>query len=217
MHSLQTNDADEARRTMAWKATRKGNYCYIDLFGEDFEESEWEHEERELQHEPENLVNENEDDDPVREEDAEDEKAEKFPVELRNDEEEDGSDTEVNKVQQYVEEELKEHKVEECLICEDHSPCSDTLPQLCYFVWNACKSITFIASWRRMVGMLVSFIIAVSCNNNEFIPNDSQLVCLSFVVCQQLILGHIIQSYVKVIGTSTPLHDLFLHAILYLC
>jgi len=66
------------------KQQEKENYCYIDLFEEDFQENEWETKEREHKDENEPLVNDD-DDNWVREEDVEeDEHADKFPIKLRD-------------------------------------------------------------------------------------------------------------------------------------
>jgi len=113
------------------KQQEKGNYCYIDLLEEDFEECEWEVEEREQDEllVKENAIREeNEEaerrkqmgelktvvkegaDDSIREEDKEDEEDKKFPMETRvKDEEIDGKE-DVDRIQEYVVTELKEAK-----------------------------------------------------------------------------------------------------------
>jgi len=152
----QTNQGEEQ---CLENQEEKGSYCCINLWKEDieevregFEKKDCEGEEsqvgdkeetanREKNEEAEkgeqefkkDLLKEN-DDDPIREEDTEEEKAKEFPIKTRVNEDEEINEEDVDKIQEHETTEMKEEKEEleeeerviknekdECLTCEDQS------------------------------------------------------------------------------------------------
>jgi len=134
----------EVKQDAKWhgKQQEEGNYCYIDLFEEEFEECELEAQEEETdlnreeneeaekgeQELSEDLLKDGEDES-IREEDAEDKK---FPMETRVKDKEIHGEEDVNRILEHVVIELKEaekeeerkniiNEEEESFICEEQS------------------------------------------------------------------------------------------------